>query len=358
MRPNVAGTRPEPAAGVPEPVPAVAPVVQVRGLVRTFRRGRRTMLERLRRTPDRRERVAAVNGIDLDICPGEIFGLLGPNGAGKTTTVRMLATLVRPTAGSITLCGVDGVADPQAARSLLGAVLGGERSVYWKLTARENLQYFAALYQVPAAATAARIDELLAGVGLHDRADDYVERYSTGMRQRLALARALLVDPPLLLLDEPTSGLDPQASSDLRDRVRELGSRGKTVMITTHDMDEADRLCDRVAIIDHGRIVALDSPSALKRALRATQAVDLQVTVSAWAEAELRAGFAWFARVAGVWRTGDTARYSLHGEVEGDLVPLAVEAARRCGATVHRVDVVPVTLEDVFLALTGRELRE
>src|SRR5205807_9548682 len=142
-----------------------------------------------------------------------------------------------------------------------------ERSMYWRLTGRENLAYLPALYHVPPAETTDRITRCLVAVNLSDRADDYVERYSTGMRQRLALARALLPDPPLIILDEPTVGLDPQASRDLRDRVRELKAQGRTVLLTTHYMEEADQLCDRVAIIDHGRIVALDTPAALKRTI-------------------------------------------------------------------------------------------
>jgi ABC-2 type transport system ATP-binding protein len=242
-----------------------APAVEARGLVKEFERGRRTLWQRLRREPDRRERFRAVDGIDLVVERGEIFGILGPNGAGKTTTLKMLATLLIPTRGTIDVLGNDVLARPREVRAKLGAMLSGERSLYWKLTGRENLEYFAALYHVPPRRTRERIDGALASVKLLDRADDYVERYSTGMRQRLALARALLPDPPLVILDEPTVGLDPQAARDLRDRVRELRAQGRTVLLTTHYMEEADQLCDRVAIMDHGRILALDTPVALKR---------------------------------------------------------------------------------------------
>src|SRR6266545_3282397 len=247
--------------------PAIA--VETKALTKEFDKGRRTIWQRLRREPDRRERFRAVDGIDLRVETGEIFGVLGPNGAGKTTTLRMLATLLEPTSGEARVLGIDVKTDPRKVRANLGAMLSGERSLYWKLTARENLEYFAALYHVPPKEQRARIDAALAAVKLSDRADDYVERYSTGMRQRLALARALLPDPPLLLLDEPTVGLDPQAARDLRDRVRDLRAQGRTVLLTTHYMEEADQLCDRVAIIDHGKIVALDTPAALKRRIRA-----------------------------------------------------------------------------------------
>jgi ABC-2 type transport system ATP-binding protein len=228
----------------------------------------------VRREPDRRERFRAVDAIDLRVEEGEIFGVLGPNGAGKTTTLKMLATLLEPTSGEARVLGIDVRARPREIRARLGAMLSGERSLYWKLTGRENLEYFAALYHVPPRQTRARIDGVLAAVGLADRADDYVERYSTGMRQRLALARALLPDPPLLILDEPTVGLDPQAARDLRERVRELRRQGRTVLLTTHYMEEADQLCDRVAIIDHGRIVALDTPAKLKRTFAGPERVE------------------------------------------------------------------------------------
>jgi ABC-2 type transport system ATP-binding protein len=246
----------------------VTPAVVATGLVKEFEKGRYTLWQRLRREPDRRTRFRAVDGIDLRVESGEIFGLLGPNGAGKTTTMKMLSTLLEPTSGTIEVLGIDVALHPRAVRAKLGAMLSGERSLYWKLTARENLEYFAALYHVPPKGMRARIDAALTAVKLSDRADDYVERYSTGMRQRLALARALLPDPPLVILDEPTVGLDPQSARDLRDRVRDLRSQGRTVLLTTHYMEEADQLCDRVAIIDHGKIVALDSPAALKRTSR------------------------------------------------------------------------------------------
>ncbi len=334
-----------------------APAVVTKDLVKVFERGRRTIWQRLRREPDKRDRFRAVDGIDLVVEAGEIFGLLGPNGAGKTTTMKMLATLLIPTSGTIRVLGVDPLERPREVRARLGAMLSGERSLYWKLTARENLEYFAALYHVPPGETKARIAKVLAAVKLADRADDYVERYSTGMRQRLALARALLPDPPLVVLDEPTVGLDPQASRDLRDRVRELKAQGRTVLLTTHYMEEADQLCDRVAIIDHGRIVALDTPAALKRTIRAGEVVHLEIGIDGGEGAVLdRLGES--ATVARSERSNGTLTVTAHCASARDFVPAAFDAARSTGTTIRHVEVVPVTLEDVFLALTGRALRE
>src|SRR5438046_773011 len=332
--------------------------VETKDLVKVFERGRRTIWQRLRREPDKRDRFRAVDGIDLVVEPGEIFGLLGPNGAGKTTTMKMLATLLLPTSGTIRVLGIDPLERPREVRARLGAMLSGERSLYWKLTGRENLEYFAALYHVPPAETKERIARVLAAVKLTDRADDYVERYSTGMRQRLALARALLPNPPLVVLDEPTVGLDPQASRDLRDRVRELKAQGRTVLLTTHYMEEADQLCDRVAIIDHGRIVALDTPAGLKRTIRAEEVVHLEIGLEGDEGGAVLDRLGESATVARSERSNGTLTVTAHCASARNFVPAAFDAARSTGTTIRHVEVVPVTLEDVFLELTGRALRE
>jgi len=336
---------------------ALSPAVEVTGLTKVFEKGRRTIWQRLRREPDKRQKFVAVDGIDLRVERGEIFGVLGPNGAGKTTTLRMLATLLEPTSGEARVLGIDVKRDPRKIRANLGAMLSGERSLYWKLTARENLEYFAALYHVPPKEQKARIDGALAAVKLTDRADDYVERYSTGMRQRLALARALLPDPPLVILDEPTVGLDPQAARDLRDRVRELKRQGRTVLLTTHYMEEADQLCDRIAIIDHGQIVALDTPAALKRRIRAEEVVTLEIGMSG-EDAPLLERLGRSASIARSERRNGTLAVTAHCSSARDFVPAAFDAARSEGATIQHVEVVPVSLEDVFISLTGRALRE
>lgn len=238
--------------------------VELKGLTKRFTA--RGIEEHGRRRRAVRREIIAVDGLDLTIRRGELFGLLGPNGAGKTTTIRMICTLLEPTSGTVRVWAHDAGRAAAEVRRHLGVVLMGERSVYWRLTGRENLEYFAALYQVPREIAKTRITELLDRVGLTPRADDLVERYSTGMRQRLTLIKAMVHDPPVLLLDEPTTGLDPQAARNIRDLIRHLHrSEEKTILLTTHYMEEADQLCERVGIIDQGRIIALDAPQALKR---------------------------------------------------------------------------------------------
>ena len=338
---------------------SATPAIEAVGLTKDFEKGRRTTWQRLRREPDARETFRAVDGIDLHVEVGEVFGVLGPNGAGKTTTMRMLATLLEPTSGHATVLGYDLVRDAREIRRRLGAVLSGERSLYWKLTARENLEYFAALYHVPPAVARQRIGEILETVHLSDRADDYVEKFSTGMRQRLVLARALLPAPPLLLLDEPTVGLDPQAARDLRERVVALREEGRTVLLTTHYMEEADQLCDRIAIVDHGRIVALDTPARLKRSLRATDVVRLEIGATpALDERALVASVGRRGEVTQQERDDGVLRLTVHCGSARELVPLAIDAAREHDVEVRHIEVLPVSLEDVFISLTGRALRE
>ncbi len=307
-----------------------------------------------------RQEILAVDHVDLRIHRGELFGLLGPNGAGKTTTIRMLCTLLEPTSGTARVMGADVVAESEQVRRQIGVVLMGERSVYWKLTGRENLEYFAALYHVPAAIARQRIATLLEEVELTARADDLVERYSTGMRQRLALVKAMVHDPPLLLLDEPTTGLDPQAARNIRERIRQLHrNEGKTIILTTHYMEEADQLCERVGIIDNGRIIALDSPQALKRSLSRGPILRLELDGSADAVAPALQSLPGIRQVVmrdpstdGIWEV------DLHLADAQDAIPRAVETLSRLGARIVHLQVVEASLEDVFITLTGRRLRD
>ncbi len=233
-----------------EPPP---PAVSAGQLTRTFQRTRKA-------AP-----VAALDRLDLTIDAGEIHGLLGPNGAGKTTLCKILATVLLPTAGTASVLGHDVVTSTAVVRRLIGIVFGGERGLYGRLTARQNLRYWSALYRQPAAAGRARADRLLDRVGLADRADDRVETYSRGMKQRLHLARGLIGDPRVVVLDEPTTGLDPVAAREFRALVTELRAEGRTVLLTTHDMAEAEAICDRVSLIDGGRLLATEDPRTIGR---------------------------------------------------------------------------------------------
>ncbi|MCK9248971.1 MAG: ABC transporter ATP-binding protein [Solirubrobacteraceae bacterium] len=265
--------------------------------------------------------VRAVDGITFSAAPGEVFGLLGHNGAGKTTTIRMLTGRTPPTAGRASVDGHDVVADREAARSSLNLVFE-DQNLYPRLTGRDNLKLFSDLYGMPPA----RVDELLERVAIAHAADRKVKTYSTGMKQRLLLARALVNDPKVLFLDEPTRGLDPASARNLRDIVRELSGAGTTVVLTTHDMTEADELCRRVAFLSEGRIIALDTPRELK----------LQVGRARRARVLLED------RSEHVVAIDDPADDRLARWLDGGRV-----------LTVHSDE---PTLADVFVALSGRSL--
>jgi ABC-2 type transport system ATP-binding protein len=221
--------------------------------------------------------VVAVNGINFDVAHGELFGLLGPNGAGKTTTVKMLTTVLTPTSGRACVLGYDVEHEAEEVRPHIGFIFGGERGVYWRLSGYDNLVYFANLYHVSPEVQKRRIPYLLELVGLAGRGNEKAEGYSRGMKQRLHIARVLLHDPQVLFLDEPTMGLDPVGARELRRTIRDLQAEDKTVFLTTHYMFEADALCDRVAVINHGKIVALDTPAGLKRHVRDQAVVEVEV---------------------------------------------------------------------------------
>jgi ABC-2 type transport system ATP-binding protein len=220
--------------------------------------------------------IEAVRGIDFHVDEGELFGLLGPNGAGKTTTIKMLVTLLIPTSGTARVLGHDVVREAGTVRRKIGYVFGGDRGAYERLSGLDNLRYFSELYGVPPKVQKRRIPELLELVGLVGRERERVEGYSRGMRQRLHIARGLLHDPPVVVLDEPTIGLDPVGARELRHTIAELAEAGKTVLLTTHYMYEADALCDRIAVIAAGEIVAEGTPNALKSIVADRTVVEIE----------------------------------------------------------------------------------
>jgi ABC-2 type transport system ATP-binding protein len=237
--------------------------VEVREITRVF-------------TPRRREPVTALDAVSLSIPGGEVHGLLGPNGAGKTTLVKILSTVLLPTSGNASVCGHDVVAETKAVRPLIGIVFGGERGLYTRLTARQNLEYWGALYRLPGGEIKRRSNALLERVGLTERADQRVEEFSRGMKQRLHLARGLMGDAKVLFLDEPTTGMDPLAAREFRRLIGELKGEGRTILLTTHDMVEAETVCDRVTLIDRGRILATETPRSLGTLISRFQRIDVE----------------------------------------------------------------------------------
>jgi ABC-2 type transport system ATP-binding protein len=301
----------------------------------------------------------AVDGVSLQIEQGEIFGLLGPNGAGKTTTIRMLCTLLEPTSGTASVNGFDIVKQATQVRQNLGTVLAGERSIYWKLTGRENLEYFAALYHIPPASARERIEELLVRMELVDRANELVEKYSTGMKQRIAISKALLARPPILLLDEPTLGLDPQAARRVRELINEFKNEGHTILLTTHYMEEADQLSDRIGIIDQGKIIALDTPAALKDRIQQKDVIRMEI--AGWHDA-LAAPIQHLPGVENLVtrHLGIESLFevSLHAQNSREVMPGLISNVNQNGTRLVNMNIVKPSLEDVFISLTGKQLRD
>jgi ABC-2 type transport system ATP-binding protein len=303
--------------------------------------------------------VVAVDGIDFSVPKGEIFGLLGPNGAGKTTTIKMLCTLITPTSGDAFINGFSVAKDQQKVRENLGVMLTGERTLYWKLTGQENLEYFAALYHLDSAYAKNRIRDLLKLVGLNERQDTLVENYSTGMRIRLSFAKALLNDARVLLFDEPTASLDPQSSHLIRDIIRNLKREGHAIILTTHNMEEADLLSDRVAIIDQGKIVSLGPPSELKQKVKSSDVIEIEARNLAQHTITALQSFSEVSKVAVTSsQAAETELLRVHVEKGKEVLPRILEFLVRKQVTITKVTFIEPTLEDVFIAETGRSLRD
>jgi ABC-2 type transport system ATP-binding protein len=295
----------------------------------------------------------AVDKLNLDVRAGEIFGLLGPNGAGKTTTAGMLTTRVVPTGGKAFLAGIDVGAQPALAKQLSG-IVSQQNTLDRQLTVWENLYFHGRLFGIGAKESRQTADALLARFQLTKWAKASVYALSGGMAQRLMVARAIFHRPSVLFLDEPTAGLDPQSRLALWDLLHELHNDGQTILLTTHYMEEADQLCDRVAIMDHGRVLALDTPEQLKRSIGADTIVTVRTTGDLDKLGELLVN-----DVAGVTRTrAADGRLELHVEGSDRLVPRIVLAAENGGFDLLDVSVAEPSLETVFINLTGRELRE
>ncbi|HEV8598227.1 MAG TPA: ABC transporter ATP-binding protein [Gemmatimonadales bacterium] len=294
--------------------------------------------------------IIALDGLDLEVAPGEFFGLLGPNGAGKTTTIGVLTTRVRPTAGTAAVAGIDVSADPVGVKQRIG-VVPQRPNPDRQLTAIQNLLFHAAYFGIPRSTSLPRAQALLEQLELGDRGESKVDQLSGGQQQRLMIARALIHEPEILFLDEPTVGLDPQARLELWDILRSLQGQGRTIIMTTHYMEEADRLCDRLAIIDHGRLLALDSPTGLRA--RAPGGTLVEVTLDGDAAPLL-------ARLQAVPTLNRLSargvELSAYAQRVGEAIAELLRAAEQAGRLPLDIRLTPPSLETLFVSLTGRKL--
>jgi ABC-2 type transport system ATP-binding protein len=312
-------------------------IIEVKNLTKTF------------------NKFTAVDDISFNVKKGEIFGLLGPNGAGKTTTLRMLSTLARPTKGTATIGGYDIVEKDTEVRKLIG-IVSEKMIMYNRLTARENLWFFGSLFNIPKEVLTKRIDELLELVQLTQWKNAQVGTFSTGMRQRMNVIRALLNMPQVLFLDEPTLGLDPQSSVEIRDFIIKLNQENNTtIIITTHMMVEADLLCDRIGIMDHAKIVALDTSTNLKKMISGADTTILKLEIGNLSPDIIEAIRACKCTDAVSQENSTHLRIIAHGDEAFDSV---IDAVRAKNGNINSMENLQPTLEDVFLHITGHEVRD
>ncbi len=294
--------------------------------------------------------VIALESLDLDVRAGEFFGLLGPNGAGKTTAIGILTTRVRPTSGTAIVAGADVVEDSVSVRQRIG-VVPQRPNADLSLNVLENLQFHAAYHGIPFDVATKRAYELLERLGLAEKANSKMSELSGGQQQRLMIVRALMHEADIIFLDEPTVGLDPQARLGLWEILRDLHKRGRTIVMTTHYMDEADRLCDRLAIIDRGKLLALDSPRALKLKAPGGTLIELVLDGDALPAAEIAETIDGISRVEAI--DGLLRAHSSRG---GQILPALIEAAEATGRSVTDIHLLQPSLETLFVSLTGRKL--
>jgi ABC-2 type transport system ATP-binding protein len=321
------------------------PAITVRGLMKRYQKAK----------------VNAVDGVSFDVARGEIFGLLGPNGAGKTTTIGILTTAIVPTEGTASIMSANVADDPISVKQRI-AVVPQQSNLDRSLKVREILTFHGAYHGVPKKAREALADQLLNELGLGDRKNEKVSRYSGGMAQRLMIARALMHEPDVLFLDEPTNNLDPQSRLFLWERIREMNARGLTILLTTHDMDEADKLCHRIAVMDHGKVLVNDTPAELKKLIPGGTVLEVRASGGAKdAITSALQAIPGVAKVEAVDEKNDTDPAALSFRVYGDavnsLIGPAAQAVLASGAQVRDLSVKQPSLEEVFIFLTGRHLR-
>jgi len=292
----------------------------------------------------------AVDQINFTVKQGEIFGFLGPNGAGKSTTQRMLTTLLTPTEGQILILGHDLADDAYPAKRQVGLV-PEESNVYTELTAWDNLMFTGRLYRMSKADRTARAEELLKDFGLWDKKDVKAENFSKGMKRRLSIAMAIIHKPALLFLDEPTPGLDVQSARTIQNHIRQLSAEGTTVFMSTHQIEEANQLCDRVAIINHGKIAAIDTPEKLKQTFQQVQSVEISFTLS---PEGLEEKFTTLPEVSTVLKIGD--KWRLYTDSPPDLLPHLMKFSEKENLDIVSLNTLAPSLEDVFLQITGKQI--
>ena len=310
----------------------VLPAIEARGLTKRY------------------GKLLAVDSIDFDIRDGEVFGFLGPNGAGKTTTLMMLTTFLKPTAGTIRIHGYDVSREPIWARSLMG-IVPEESNIYTELTAGDNLLFAGRIYRMPRRARKQRARELLGMFGLSEKAHVKAQEFSRGMRRRLTVAMALMHDPKILFLDEPISGLDVQSARYIKTLVRDLNASGVTVFLTTHQIEVANELCHRVAIIDHGRIATIGAPDELKASIESVQTVSVVFDVPEGSNIPSLAGLP---GVNHEVKSGNQRR--LYTDSPADTIPAIVDFSREHELGIINLNTSGPSLEDVFIKITGQEV--
>ena len=319
------------------------PALAVRGLVKRYPKSKTT----------------AVDNVSFEVSRGEIFGLLGPNGAGKTTTIGVLTTAIVPTEGSASIMGIDVAADPIEVKRRI-AVVPQQSNLDRSLKVREILTFHGAYHGVPRKHREALADKLLEELGLGDRKNEKVSRYSGGMSQRLMIARALMHEPDVLFLDEPTNNLDPQSRLFLWERIREMNARGLTILLTTHDMEEANKLCGRIAVMDHGKILVDNSPEELKKLIPGGTALEVRASAPEHLCTAITAALNVIpgaTKVDQIDHQPDSQTWRVYAEAANSLIGPAAQAVINSGAEVRDLSVKQPSLEEVFIFLTGRHLR-
>ncbi len=325
-------------------------IIKVENLSKTFiSKERKKFLRPKKRT------IEALKSVDLTIYDGEIFGLLGPNGAGKTTLIKCLTTLLIPSGGAAWVNGFDLLKEENMVRASLGCMLMGERGLYWKLTGRENLDYFGALYHVPKEKRIERITYLKELLNMGEFIDRTVETYSSGQKMIMAFAKSLINNAPILFLDEPTVTMDVHAARNLRRIVKQLNKDGHTIVYTTHQMHEAEELCDRVAIIDKGEIIALGTPTELKRSLNVKDTIEVEGAIPKGVIQTIKEMPGVIEATIKEKKTGTTT-LGIMCENSRILLPRLMEVLLENEVQIEYIKPMDVTLEDVFIVKTGRAL--